>query len=250
MVVGAFPAAKLASLFIKQISKPIATLAKERAKSHPFFRTYICMPPAQFYNWCEIKTKMWVLNMGRPVNIPVLSEAMAIELGANLLGEGIIFIIAAGLLIAEYTRQVRKETAKEQARLDELQRIQDNILEIQNMVKTQEMQIQNLSNALLSLDRGKKHLFHNVIPKKKDDSPPPSAGISKKDSPSSSSQILSPVSNIDINRPSHSSSILSNALLYLESDIFYKTERQRNVGLITKGLDYLYYNSFIISSVS
>lgn len=56
------------------------------------------------YNWCEIKAKMWILNLGKPVNIPVLNEAMAIELGANLLGEGIIFIIAAGILIAEYNR--------------------------------------------------------------------------------------------------------------------------------------------------
>lgn len=47
---------------------------------------------------------MWILNLGKPVNIPVLNEAMAIELGANLLGEGIIFIIAAGVLIAEYSR--------------------------------------------------------------------------------------------------------------------------------------------------
>lgn len=56
------------------------------------------------YNWCEVKAKMWILNMGKPVNIPVLNEAMAIELGANLLGEGIIFVIAAGILISEYNR--------------------------------------------------------------------------------------------------------------------------------------------------
>lgn len=47
---------------------------------------------------------MWVLNLGKPVNIPVLSQEMAIELGANLLGEGIIFVIGAGLLFIEYNR--------------------------------------------------------------------------------------------------------------------------------------------------
>lgn len=47
MVVGAFPAVKLAVLAFKQLSKPIATVVKERAKTHPFFRKYICMPPAQ-----------------------------------------------------------------------------------------------------------------------------------------------------------------------------------------------------------
>ncbi|CAH2006027.1 unnamed protein product [Acanthoscelides obtectus] len=88
MVIGAFPAAKLGALLLKQISKPIANVVKNQAKSSPIFRKYVCMPPAQFYNWCEVKAKMWILNLGKPVNIPVLSESMAIELGANLLGLG------------------------------------------------------------------------------------------------------------------------------------------------------------------
>lgn len=58
------------------------------------------------YNWCEVKAKMWILNLGKPVNIPVLNETMAIELGANLLGEGLIFVIAAGILISEYNRYI------------------------------------------------------------------------------------------------------------------------------------------------
>lgn len=56
------------------------------------------------YNWVEVKTKMWALNLGKPVNVPPLTEAMAVELGANLLGEFIIFAIGAGLLIFEYAR--------------------------------------------------------------------------------------------------------------------------------------------------
>lgn len=47
MVIGVFPAAKLGVLAIKQISKPIANVLKSNAKSSPFFRKYICMPPAQ-----------------------------------------------------------------------------------------------------------------------------------------------------------------------------------------------------------
>lgn len=124
MVVGAFPAAKLGVLAFKQLSKPIANVIKERAKQSPFFRDYIAMPPAQckftfnlfwlhnavyfllfvVYNWVEVKTKMWALNLGKPTNVPQLNEAMAIELGANLLGEVIIFTIGAGLLIFEYIR--------------------------------------------------------------------------------------------------------------------------------------------------
>jgi hypothetical protein len=44
---SALPVAKLAALVIKQLAKPLANLAKEKAKQSYFFRTYICMPPAQ-----------------------------------------------------------------------------------------------------------------------------------------------------------------------------------------------------------
>lgn len=56
------------------------------------------------YNWVEVQTKMWAMNMGKPTNVPQLNETMAIDLGANLLGEVIIFSIGAGLLIFEYVR--------------------------------------------------------------------------------------------------------------------------------------------------
>lgn len=51
---------------------------------------------------------MWALNLGKPVNVPQLNETMAIELGANLLGEVIIFTIGSGILIFEYIRFVIK----------------------------------------------------------------------------------------------------------------------------------------------
>ena len=59
------------------------------------------------YNWCETKTKMWLLHLGQPVNLTVLNEAASIELGANLLGETVIFAIAAGILVLEYNRFVQ-----------------------------------------------------------------------------------------------------------------------------------------------
>lgn len=116
VALGAFPAAKLGALLLRQVSKPIANFVKERAKQSPVFRSYVCMPPAQFYNWCEIKMKMYFMNLGTAGKVTPLSETMAIELGSNLLGEGIIFVVAASLLLFELNRQVRKEQAKEPKR--------------------------------------------------------------------------------------------------------------------------------------
>ncbi|XP_021101476.1 optic atrophy 3 protein isoform X1 [Heterocephalus glaber] len=47
MVVGAFPMAKLLYLGIRQVSKPLANRIKEAARRSEFFKTYVCLPPAQ-----------------------------------------------------------------------------------------------------------------------------------------------------------------------------------------------------------
>ena len=46
------------------------------------------------------------MDLGRVVQVPKLNEAIAVELGANLLGEFVIFAIGAGLLLLEYQRLV------------------------------------------------------------------------------------------------------------------------------------------------
>ncbi|RZF42844.1 hypothetical protein LSTR_LSTR003668 [Laodelphax striatellus] len=152
MVLHAFPVAKLGALLLKQISKPIANFLKERAKQHPFFRTYLLMPPAQFYNWCEVKMKMWVLNLGKPVQVPPLNEAMAIDLGANVLGEGIVFIMAAGIVGFEYSRQVRKEAAKEAARKEEMSVLNYTIQELYFQIEQQSAQLRELHRTVHSLE--------------------------------------------------------------------------------------------------
>ncbi|XP_058976186.1 putative OPA3-like protein CG13603 isoform X2 [Musca domestica] len=151
MVIGAFPAAKLGVLAIKQVSKPIANIIKSKAKEHPLFRNYICMPPAQLYNWVEVKTKMWALNLGKPVNVPPLTEAMAVELGANLLGEFIIFAIGAGLLIFEYARQTSNEAKKQEKMALEKAELTNNLAELTFRLERQDAQLRELTRVLADI---------------------------------------------------------------------------------------------------
>jgi len=94
---------------------------------------------------------MWILNLGKPVNVPPLNEAMAIELGANLLGEGIIFMIAAGILYSEYTRQARKDRVKEEARQDEIQRLNMILEDLYFQSEKQDAQIRELMRTVHDL---------------------------------------------------------------------------------------------------
>lgn len=154
---GVFPALKLGVLFVKQISKPLAKFLVNQAKNHPVFRTYFIIPPAQFYHWAEVKAKMYVMNLGKPTKVAKLNEAMAIELGANLMGEVIIFSVAGGCLILEYNRQVAKEAKKEEARLQQIQTFTDQIQSLNQITIRQESEIKYLHEAVQELAKHAKH---------------------------------------------------------------------------------------------
>ncbi|XP_058136426.1 optic atrophy 3 protein isoform X2 [Dasypus novemcinctus] len=123
MVVGAFPMAKLIYLGIRQVSKPLANRIKEAARRSEFFKTYICLPPAQLYHWVEMRTKMRILGF-RGAAVKPLNEEAAAELGAELLGEATIFALAGGCLVFEYWRHQanqRHKDGEQRAAWDELQ---------------------------------------------------------------------------------------------------------------------------------
>ncbi|XP_043223559.1 putative OPA3-like protein CG13603 [Amphibalanus amphitrite] len=151
-MVAAFPLAKLGTLVIKQVSKPLANVIKERAKRSYFFRTYVCMPPAQLYHWCEVRTKMWIMNLGRSGDIPKLNEAMAIDLGANMLGEGVILGIATGVLLYEYNRSAAKEEAREAAQHARLRSLETALDDLRFTAEEQDTRLRELTRRLVALN--------------------------------------------------------------------------------------------------
>ncbi|XP_014282515.1 putative OPA3-like protein CG13603 [Halyomorpha halys] len=211
MVMAAFPVAKLGGLLLKQVSKPIASFAKERAKSHPFFRKYVCMPPAQFYNWCEIKMKMWVLNLGKPVEVPKLNEAMAIELGANLLGETIIFSIAALLVFSEYARSARKEAAKEEAKQKEINDLKNALRDLYFESEKQSAQIRELVRDIYELESlvSKSRPFVN-----RSKTPPPSGSVPSQSGNSTSDKVTPSTNSVEIVE-SNKQGLINSALDYV-----------------------------------
>lgn len=152
MVAGAFPIMKLAALAVRQISKPLANKLKSRAKNSHFFRTYICMPPAQMYHWMEVNVKMRLLNLGKPTEVSKLNENMAIELGAELLGEAIIFAVAVFTLTAEYIRSSRSEKAKVTATENRFQSLENNIEELRFVIEKQNAEIRHLNRVYFALE--------------------------------------------------------------------------------------------------
>ncbi|XP_010787037.1 optic atrophy 3 protein homolog [Notothenia coriiceps] len=150
MVVGAFPIAKLLYLGVRQLSKPIANRIKAGARRSEFFKNYICLPPAQIYHWIEMRTKMRIMGF-RGATIKPLNEELAAELGAELLGEGIIFIIGTGCMVLEYSRQAANSRHKEEEQNETIISLQTQIAELAMTTETLDARLREMNRQLVSL---------------------------------------------------------------------------------------------------
>ncbi|KAK9521224.1 hypothetical protein VZT92_021047 [Zoarces viviparus] len=149
MVVGAFPIAKLLYLGVRQMGKPVANRIKAGARRSEFFKTYICLPPAQIYHWVEMRTKMRIMGF-RGSTIKPLNEDAATELGAELLGEAIIFIIGGGCMLLEYSRQAANARHKEEEQNETIISLQTQIGELALTTETLDAQLREMNRLLLS----------------------------------------------------------------------------------------------------
>ncbi|KAI6140266.1 OPA3-domain-containing protein [Pisolithus tinctorius] len=154
---------KLATLAIRTIAKPISSQLKNQAKQHPAFRN-LCVSLAQGMHTAEVSLRTNILGEPARAHVRPLSEARAIETGANALAEGFLFAVAAALIVGEsfrtsraqsrrrddvddrldelatsvsslrdaveQLRQSQKELEGERERNDELQRIMERVVEI------------------------------------------------------------------------------------------------------------------------
>lgn len=149
-----FPLLKLGVMAIRQISKPFANHLKTRAKNSHFFRTRICMPPAQFYHWCEVNVKARLLNLGSPKEVVKLNEQAAIDLGSELIGDVFMFSIGAVAVIAEYNRQSRRsaeEKAALETRLSRIEENRDNLVALKDSLESRIAQVESSINDLKTL---------------------------------------------------------------------------------------------------
>ncbi|KAM9481806.1 optic atrophy 3 protein homolog [Clarias gariepinus] len=150
MVVGAFPIAKLLYLGVRQLSKPVANRIKAGARRSEFFKNYICLPPAQMYHWIEMKTKMRIMGF-RGAAIKPLNEDAAAELGAELLGEAIVFLVGGGCLVLEYSRQAANSRRKEEELTLTINNLQTQLGELVLVTETLDAQFRENNRLLQSL---------------------------------------------------------------------------------------------------
>ena len=99
------PLIKLGYLLIRTVAKPVANVLKQQTKNHPVFRS-VCVRLAQTYHRSEIKMSRRLGGASKAITeaaVRPLDEQKAIEVGANFLGETLVFIVAGTVLILDQT---------------------------------------------------------------------------------------------------------------------------------------------------
>ncbi|XP_067939254.1 optic atrophy 3 protein homolog [Watersipora subatra] len=141
---SSFPVIKLFSLFVKQISKPIAGYIKRRSKDNYWVRTYICIPPAQLYHRYDVRLRLWISGSTKGKKIQPLEEQQAINEGADLLGEMFVLSVACGLIGMEYYRQAWNAAIKEEQQDTSLTRLTKDMRKLRLMLNEQSDDIDEL----------------------------------------------------------------------------------------------------------
>ena len=117
--------AKIGSLLIKTLSKPVAKRIKTDFTRYDLTRRFLIGMGQQTH---RLTTRMTIWSEGFKVrSIPPLEEKEAIQKGADLLGEAIVFGVSVGVVVWEYNRSNEKAKAKEEKRLLEIEAENDDM---------------------------------------------------------------------------------------------------------------------------
>ena len=107
-------ALKLFFLAVRQVSKPIAGLAKGAAEESPLFRQ-LMITAGQSLHRAKIQISRLAEDHTPLSKITPLSEERALAQGANIMSESIIYSVAGCTVAYEYRLQKRDKAKKEAA---------------------------------------------------------------------------------------------------------------------------------------
>lgn len=135
------PLFKIGIVLIRQVSKPVSGYIKKKAGDNKKFRSFCVYCGKKYYFFEQyIQKKFYNSNTTNVNYSSFITETKSVNVGCEILGESIIFFIAAVIIIAEYKRNSLKEAKKElilnhkldvlRAQVKELQKENDEIMKI------------------------------------------------------------------------------------------------------------------------
>lgn len=118
MAPAAVPLAKLASLLIKTLAKPVSKQVRRQFVKQPITRSALVWLGQTTH---AMTTRMTIWSSGYKVrSISKIEEEAALSQGADILSETFLFAVSGGIVVYEYNRSSAKEKKKEAARLQKI----------------------------------------------------------------------------------------------------------------------------------
>jgi len=161
------PLAKLGSLLIKTLSKPVAKRIKSQMIKNDITRDGLIWVGQKTH---ALTTRMEIWSSGYTVrSINKLEETEALSRGADILSETFLFGVSGVILVYEYNRSSEKERLKEEKRLqqirDDASKLQAKLVSLDKRLEALEAYAQANRKSILGLDIGNNYNKpENVVP--------------------------------------------------------------------------------------
>lgn len=97
-----------------------------------------------------MRTKMRIMGF-RGSNIKPLNEEAAAELGAELLGEAVVFLVGGGCMVLEYSRQSANSRRKEEELNETITSLQTQMAELTLTTETLDARLRELNRQFMSI---------------------------------------------------------------------------------------------------
>lgn len=107
------------------------------------------------YHWVEMRAKMRIMGF-RGAAIKPLNEEVAAELGAELLGEAIVFGVGGLCIFLEYSRQSTNTKKKEEELNSTLLGLQEQVMELSLTVETLDARLREMNRVLVEVSTAPK----------------------------------------------------------------------------------------------
>ncbi|SOV02200.1 uncharacterized protein UDID_03919 [Ustilago sp. UG-2017a] len=143
--------AKIATLAIRTLAKPIATQLKNQAAQHERFRKF-CIALAQRMHRTEMALRTNLLPNGVQQKVRPLNDAKAIANGANAISEGFLFFVAAALILGETYRGSRNKAEQRDRTEDSLNQLKDQVERMATVLGIDLEQLERISERQLDGD--------------------------------------------------------------------------------------------------
>lgn len=155
---AALPVLKLFFLGVKQLSKPVAGFIKNRAKNSPAFKDQV-INAAQFWHRINVRASQAASGASaetRALRVKPLDEATAVATFTDILGEGVIYFIAAVALVVEYQMSAEKDAKKAAA-------LEQRFKNAEAMLASQKNELDALRAELKYTQHSLVHVGHDAL---------------------------------------------------------------------------------------